>query len=717
MARALGLPDQPGRSNLATMSRVIGSRRMLLILDNCEHLRPACAALAESLLAACTRLTIVATSREPLAAAGEVTWLLPPLSTEEAVDLFTSRARLARPDFTLTEDNRTAVDRICRRLDGVPLAIELAAARVRALSTDEIIDGLSDRFQLLTGGSRTALPRHQTLRASADWSHALLTGSEQVLFRRLAVFAGGFDLDAAHAVVGDPGRPRHRLIDELAQLIDKSMVVVEDHDEGKRYGLLETMRDYAAEKLAESGEADPIRTRHRAHYTALADAQPTAGMRRWIAQLAAELDNLRTAYAYSRERGDTDSALQLASALQALWLRGRVAEGLTWFDDALDDEPPATPAVRARALADKLMLNHLSGTLYHLEEADEALAIARTGAEPGLLARALTAAGLTSCYFPDRALPLFAEALTVARAAGDDALVSQILGWQAYSAYIAGDFALTRAAATEGHRRAEAVGDGLVSRLCRWCLGLVQWVSGDPAAAAAQAVEVIDEARAAHDLMFEACGQMLLAVALAHRGATDTAHAVAVTAVETAADLPGFQRGAAMGAVAEALLAAGDTASASAAGDEAWEACPLAELLATNGNPVARAALAVGDVTTARRSVDDALAVARGGHRITLLAVRIRVALVQGEVDLAGRDAAAALVIAGEIDAFLMVPDVIECVAVLSAECGRGAEAARLFGAAQGMRERSGQVRFGVYDAGYAAAVGSARHRGRRRTR
>ncbi|WP_264000262.1 ATP-binding protein, partial [Mycolicibacillus trivialis] len=649
VARALGLPDQPGRSTVATMTRVLGSGRTLLVLDNCEHLRQGCAALAEALLTACPRLTILATSREPLGATGETTWLTPPLSTGEAIELFTGRARLARPDFELSEQNRGAVDRICRRLDGVPLAIELAAARVRALSTDDIADGLGDRFQLLTGGSPTALPRHQTLRASTDWSYALLTQAAQLVFRRLAVFAGGFDLDAAHAVAGDPDQPRRRLIDELSELIDKSMVVRDGYETSHRYRLLETMRDYATEKLAESAEADLIHRRHRDHYARLAAAGPTAGRAGWLTWSASELDNLRAAYVWSRDSGDTDVALGLASALQPRWLRGRVVEGLAWFDDVLAGGAVASPVVRARALADKLMLNHLSGTLYRLDEADEALAIARTGDDPGLLARALTAAGLTSCYFPERALPLFAEALTVARNAGDDELASQILGWQAYSAYIAGDFALTRAAASEGHRRAEAVGDGLVSRLCRWCLGLVQWVSGDLEAAAAQATEVTEEARAEHDLMFEACGLMLLAVALAHAGDADTAHSVALTAADAAADLPGFQRGAALGAVTEALLARGETASASAAGEQAWEACPLPELLATNGNPVARAALAAGDVTTARRSLDDALAVARGGHRITLLAARVRVALAAGDVGLAGRDAVVALGIALEI--------------------------------------------------------------------
>ena len=202
-ARALGLPDQPGRSTMDTLCRFVGDRQMLLVLDNCEHLLDASAELVVALLGAAAGLRLLATSREPIGVAGEVSWRVPSLSlADEAIELFGDRARHARPGFTLTQSNAVAVGEICRRLDGVPLAIELAAARVRALSLSEILDSLDDRFRLLTGGARTALRRHQTLRASVDWSHALLTEPERVLFRRLGVFLGGLDLDAAQAVGG-----------------------------------------------------------------------------------------------------------------------------------------------------------------------------------------------------------------------------------------------------------------------------------------------------------------------------------------------------------------------------------------------------------------------------------------------------------------------------------------------------------------------------------
>ena len=246
VARALGLPDQPGRSTVDSVVRSIGERRMLLVVDNCEHLLEPAASLSTELLGACPALRLLATSREPLGVPGEVTFLVPSLSIgDEAVDLFADRARRIRPDFAVTQNNSATVEEICRRLDGMPLAIELAAARVRALSLDEILGSLHDRFRLLTGGARTAVRRQQTLRASVDWSHALLTEPERVLFRRLAVFLGGFDLDAAQAVAGTTEVERYQVLDQLTLLVDKSLVVAENTSGRTRYRLLETVRQYA----------------------------------------------------------------------------------------------------------------------------------------------------------------------------------------------------------------------------------------------------------------------------------------------------------------------------------------------------------------------------------------------------------------------------------------------------------------------------------------
>ena len=315
-------------------------------------------------------MRVVATSREPIGVAGEMSWRVPSLSlADEAIELFTDRARLVRPDFCLADGNAAIAAEICRRLDGMPLAIELAASRVRVLSLTEIRDGLHDRFRLLTGGARTAVRRQQTLRASVDWSHALLTEPERILFRWLAVFMGGFDLDAAEAVAGGGDVERFQVLDLLTLLVDKSLVVAESTSGRTRYRLLETMRQYAQDKLGESGEADAARSRHRDHYTAMAallDTPARVGHVRRLEQADTEIDNLRAAFAWSRKNSDTELALQLASSLQPLWLtRGRTREGLTWFDAALTDQnahpDEVAPAVRARALADAALLDGWAG--------------------------------------------------------------------------------------------------------------------------------------------------------------------------------------------------------------------------------------------------------------------------------------------------------------------------------------------------------------------
>ena len=368
-ARALGLPDQPGRSPLNSLLQFVGGRQMLVILDNCEHLLDASATVTAALLGRCPRLTVMATSREPIGVPGEVTWRVPSLSLgDDAVRLFGDRARHARPGFSINDDNAAAVDEICRRLDGMPLAIELAAARVRALSPKEILAGLQDRFRPLTGGSRTAVRRQQTLQASVDWSHALLTKPERILFRRLAVFQGGFDLEACQTVVSGKSLARHQVLDLLALLVDKSLVIAETAGGQTRYRLLETIRQYAQEKLGESADATAARDRHRDHYTAMAsalDAPGNGNLEFLLDEAESEIDNLRAAFAWSRENSDIEGALLLATSLQPLWLtRGGVKEGSDWLDlglaDAEVEGADVTPAALARALADKAFVDNIS---------------------------------------------------------------------------------------------------------------------------------------------------------------------------------------------------------------------------------------------------------------------------------------------------------------------------------------------------------------------
>lgn len=267
MLNALGLPVQPGLSAIDTLVGVINDARVLLVLDHCEHLLDACAAIIDSLLRSCPRLTILTTSTEAIGLAGELTWRVPPLSlTNDAIVLFVDRARRVRSDFAINADTAVTVGEICRRLDGVPLAIELAAARTDTLSPVEILAGLNDRFRLVAGAAGNAVRPEQTLCATVQWSHALLSGPERALLHRLAVFAGGFDLDGAQAVgANDEDFEGYQTLGRFAELVDKAFVVVENNRGRAGYRLLYSVRQYALEKLSESGEADAVLARYRKH--------------------------------------------------------------------------------------------------------------------------------------------------------------------------------------------------------------------------------------------------------------------------------------------------------------------------------------------------------------------------------------------------------------------------------------------------------------------
>ena len=719
IARALGLPDQPGRTTMDTLVRFIGDRHTLMVLDNCEHLLDATASVAAELLATCPGLHLLATSRESTGVPGEVTFQVPSLSlADEALELFADRARRVRPDFSINDGNLPTVTEICRRLDGMPLAIELAAARVRALSLDEIVGSLHDRFRLLTGGSRTAVRRQQTLRASVDWSHALLTEPERILFRRLAVFLGGFDLDAAQAVAGDAEVERYQILDQLALLVDKSLVIAEESSGRTRYRLLETVRQYAQEKLGESGEAEAVRIRHRDHYNAMAallDAPARTDYHDRVEQADTEMDNLRSAFGWSLESRDIERALELASSLQPLWLsRGRIQEGMAWFDTVLADDYAASaevaPAVRARSLADWVVL-YASLAIYHIEDAEEALAIARDLNDPALLARALYACGCATVYDTDVARSYFAEAIGFAREVGDRWRLIQILAQQAQAAFVSGDPVGVRAAAAEGNDIAEAIGDRFGSRQCRWRLAGAQMFEGNHDAGIAQLREVLTEAEADHDAMLCATALLILPWALAYRGDATAAREAAEKAIEYAADLGDVYVGASYIALMVAHLAAGDVPNATAAADAGW--ARLSDLYGTasiNSLNLTHVALANGDLSSARRWADDAVPSTAGWYQSLSLALRARVAVAQGRCDDADRDAHDALACSATIEAYACVSDTFEILADLARRAGSHREAVRLFGAAEGIRHRTGERRFPIYQADYEASVAICRN-------
>jgi DNA-binding CsgD family transcriptional regulator len=483
--------------------------------------------------------------------------------------------------------------------------------------------------------------------------------------------------------------------------------------------MLETVRQYALEKLGESGQADAVRARHRDYYTAMAallDTPAPTGHERRLEQADTEIDNLRAAFTWSREDSDIGLASQLASSLQPLWLvRGRIREGLAWFDAALTDQnadpSEVAPAVRARALADKATLNAHMGATDSMEQALQALAIAREVDDPALLLRTLTACGCIAVYDPEVARPYFAAAIGLARSIGDGWRLSQILSWQAFGSTMGGDPTEIRAAADEGRDLAIAIGDRFSSRGCRWNLAVAQGMTGDPAGAVAQLSEVIAEADAAHDVYWACSGRFMQALMLAHHGDPRAARDTANAAVESAAELGGFFPGLAHVGLTAAALAAGDVA---AADDAIAAGLPYLSIQPKQAAIwiayAAQAALARGDLIAARRLADEAVAATSGFHLSLALTTRAGVAIAQGEPEQAGRDAHDALataVSAGTSGA--ATPETLECLAVLAIAAGSHPEAARLFGAANAIRQRGGLVRFKIFDAFFEFPVAALR--------
>jgi predicted ATPase/DNA-binding CsgD family transcriptional regulator len=395
-ADAVGVREQPGRALVDTLIDELRGWRGLVVLDNCEHVIGVCATLVGELVGSCRHLIVLATSREALAIDGETTWEVPPLrvpdpqtrSAEEivaadAVALFETRARQVRPDFALSDANAAAVGEICRRLDGIPLAVELAAARMRVLSVEQIAAGLSDRFRLLTGGGRGAPTRQHTLEASVEWSFGLLADAERLALARLSVFAGSFDLQAAQAVVSGPDSDETQVLDLVAALAGRSLLQVGEHDGRARYRLLETIRVYARQRLAELDDPAQVRDRHLAFYVALAD-RAGAGLdgpdaAAWNARLAAELSDLRAAMAWAVDSDRPVAVLDIAEPTQRFWFdRSRYAEMERWLRAAVD-APAATDTDRARGLVTASLVIGASGHAASAHGfADRAVSVART---------------------------------------------------------------------------------------------------------------------------------------------------------------------------------------------------------------------------------------------------------------------------------------------------------------------------------------------------
>jgi predicted ATPase/DNA-binding SARP family transcriptional activator len=514
VARVLGVRADAETAFPDILTGALRRQRALLVLDNCEHLVSACAGFCEMLLSACPQVQILATSREALKVPGEVNWPVPPLALPEeqaqlagtdlaqweGVRLFVERAHAARSDFRLTPThgpgaNASAVVEVCHRLDGLPLAIELAAAQVRVLTPQEILARLADRFRLLAESNRTALPRHQTLRTTVDWSYELLTEPERLLLRRLAVFAGGWTLDAAEAVVPGEGITAEQVLAVLRRLVDKSLVVAEPAGEHTRYRLLETLREYAAEKLAQARETTIVQHRRLAYFLTLVEtAEPHLRGREqltWLQRLDEEYANLQAALEWAlrrdREPDQRLAGLRLATAMTYYWtMRGLHIEGVNWLEKALAETEGAPLALRARAFysagyAAVWANEHLAAAAF----LEQSLSAAQAAGDPDTLAQTQSLLALLAALQnqPEVANRLWQTCTVYFRANGKRWELAGSLLNQGIAACETGDYEAARCYDQESAALFRALGDHCLLASVLSHLAWIAYKQGDYAAA------------------------------------------------------------------------------------------------------------------------------------------------------------------------------------------------------------------------------------------
>ncbi len=505
IASVLSVSEQPSRGLLETLVDALRSRQLLLVLDNCEHLLSACADVADTLLRGCRQLRILATSREGLRIGGEALYPVPPLPVPVshalpppetliqygAVRLFIERGITRLPTLVLTSQNARAIAETCTRLDGIPLAIELAAARINTMAMDELAARLSDRFRLLTGGSRTALPRHQTLRATMDWSYDLLSVQEQVLLRRLSVFAGGFTLEAAEAVCADEDVEALETLDLLSRLVEKSLVLAEQLGQEMRYRLLETVRQYSRDKLLEAGESESCRDRHLDFFLALAERTepqlrgPEQAV--WLESMEMEHDNLRAALEWSLNSGVPEAGLRLAGASWWFWyVRGYYREGRGWLDQVLRRSGSALPAMRAKVLGGAGYLATNQGDYAAaLSLLEESLVLWQQLGDKQGIALSLNLLGRVAWHRGDfpRAADLYKESLVLFRELGAKDSISVLLNNLGVLAINQGDFSAARSLLEESLAIRRQLGDKQGMAMTGANLGVIALRQGDYAAA------------------------------------------------------------------------------------------------------------------------------------------------------------------------------------------------------------------------------------------
>jgi predicted ATPase/DNA-binding winged helix-turn-helix (wHTH) protein len=507
VAKTLALTEQPTRPVIETLGDYLASKRLLLVLDNVEHLLEGCVQFVDLILRRSPDVAILVTSRERLAMAGELTYRVPSLTVPgprdnvapdallayDGVRLFVDRARLLRPDFSVTSENAASLASICHRLDGIPLAIELAAPRLRSMSVEELSQGLDQRFALLTGGSRTALPRHRTLRSTIDWSYDLLREPEKLFLQRLSVFAGGWTLAAAKEVCAGEGIEQRDVLDLLTSLADKSLVVPEQGDAQTRYRLLETVRQYARDRLEDSGGSAAARVRHRDYYLALAEeADPKlrgAEQAEWLQRLEEEHENLRAGLAWSVAEAGTGGGQRLCGALRRFWwTRGHLSEGRQWCTRVLGRTGAERTRERANVLNAAGVLAFYQGdypAARALEE--ESLAIRRELGDRSGIAGSLGNLGNVASGQGDypAARTLYEESLAIRRELGDPSGIANSLGNLGNVALYQGDYPAARALDEESLAIRRELGDRFGIAVSLSNLGQVAYEQGDYPAARA----------------------------------------------------------------------------------------------------------------------------------------------------------------------------------------------------------------------------------------
>lgn len=718
LAALLGVREHPVRGAIEPVAAHLGSSQVLLVVDHCEHLVGPVATLVAELLARCPALHVLATSREPLDIGGEIVHRVPSLSLPaphrrlgvldladgEAVGLFVDRARLVRPNIVLDDTNADAVARICEQLDGIPLAIELVAARTRNLTPYQICNRLADRFRLLADGTRTALPRQQTLLACVAWTHDLLGPAEQLALRRLSVFHGGFTLDAAEVVLAGDGLEAVEVLDLVASLVGKALVVAEPDELEDRYRLHETVRAFAADRLTESGERSACEARHRAWCAALVDqaaatAEPdqhTIGRE----VLRRELPNVRAAAASALAVDDGDALLALASIpVDASAALAFTAEHRRWLRAALALHTTPSRA-RARAL---LVLGELTAIVDVvaaaplLAEAREIFA-AHGDAVGESLASSTLALAVRQTEGLEAAVALHQRALDLARRSGDDQALGTALGWYGQTLVLGGTPAPARPMLEEATGRLAATGDVGHRILVASCLGLARAALGEFGRARDELERLVDEARPMGSDLLTSSALVALAIAQLGAGHPELAVATAAEALAVA------QEGGETAATAPALYAHGSALLAAGCPADARADLAACHALQSRLDPersialpwLALAASAVGDHDAARALLEPVLEGSpdRPPTTVTATARWVRALVASAEGDDLGADtyARAAAEEALAVGAHALVADTLEVLAASRVEGGAPEEGTRLLAAAAVLRDRLGYL-------------------------